>query len=371
MNDKIVVLYIDDEDNNLNSLKASLRREFKVLTALTAEEGLVIAASEEVHVVIADQRMPGMSGIEFFEKLMKVNSDPIRILLTGYSDIASVIDAINKGEVYRFIDKPWNIDQVKIAIINAAEIYFTRKDLKDKNERLEKIHSEMNQFVYSLSHELRGPLMSISGVSKLAKLECKDPSVIEYFDMIDTSTDKLDDYIFKIMDFYRATKIGNKTIEINFNEIVQEQLNLYSSKWNLEGIDIKVKVNQTGLFFTDDSKLKVILNNLFSNAVNYQRENNPEKTIWISVESDNNSASLVFEDNGIGIEHDSLGEVFNLFQRATEKSVGSGLGLYMVKESVTQLGGKILIDSIVDQGTKVTILLPSLAVEEMKKQRVK
>lgn len=370
MTGKIIVLYIDDEDNNLNSLKASLRREFKVLTALTPEEGLNIAATEEVHVVIADQRMPGMTGVEFFEKLMKINPDPIRILLTGYSDIASVIDAINKGEVYRFIDKPWNIEQVKIAIKNAAEIYFTRKDLKEKNERLLKINSEMNQFVYSLSHELRGPLMSISSVSKLAKMENKDPSVKEYFDMIDSSTDKLDDYIFKIMDFYRATKIENKIIEINFSDIVEELLNSYKSKWDLDGVDVIVNVNQSGPFFTDDSKLRVILNNLLSNAYNYQKENNPEKAIWISVESDGNAASLVFEDNGIGIEEDSLGEVFNLFQRATQKSVGSGLGLYMVKESVTQLGGNIEIDSTVNQGTKVAILLPSHPIEQVEKQAV-
>ncbi|WP_373520182.1 hybrid sensor histidine kinase/response regulator [Aquiflexum sp.] len=368
MTNKIIVLYIDDEDNNLNSFKASLRREFKVVTALTAEEGLTIAASEEIHVVIADQRMPGLSGVEFFEKLMKINPDPIRILLTGYSDIASVIDAINKGEVYRFIDKPWNIDQVTVAIRNAAEIYFTRKDLKDKNERLQKIHSEMNQFVYSLSHELRGPLMSISSVSNLAKMESKDRSVMEYFEMIDSATDKLDDYIYKIMDFYRATKIENKTTEIWFNEIVTEQLDSFKKKWNLDGIDVVVNVNQSSSFFSDDSKLKVILNHLFSNAYNYQIENNPNKTIWISIACDDDSVRLVFEDNGIGIEKDFLGEVFNLFQRATQKSVGSGLGLYMVKESVTQLGGKINIESIVNQGTKVTIFLPSLAIVENENQ---
>lgn len=368
MTDKIIVLYIDDEDNNLNSFKASLRREFSVVTALTAEEGLTIAASEEIHVVIADQRMPGMSGVEFFEKLMKINPDPIRILLTGYSDIASVIDAINKGEVYRFIDKPWNIDQVKIAIKNAAEIYFTRKELKDKNERLQKIISEMNQFVYSLSHELRGPLMSISSVSNLAKMESKEPSVREYFEMIDSATDKLDDYIYKIMDFYRATKIENKITEIRFNEIIAEQLDFYRKKWDLSAIEVIVDVNQLGPFFTDDSKLRVILNHLFSNACNYQIENNPNKTIWISITCDSNSVSLVFKDNGIGIEKEFLGQVFNLFQRATQKSVGSGLGLYMVKESVTQLGGEISIDSVVNEGTTVNIFLPSLILAEREKE---
>jgi YesN/AraC family two-component response regulator len=186
-----------------------------VQTAIDAGEGLVLAKNFEFQVVIADQRMPGMTGVEFFEKLVEINPDPIRILLTGYSDITSVIDAINRGEVYRFIDKPWNLEQIKNAILNAAEIFYARKELKEKNTRLEKLHSEMNQFVYSLSHELRGPLMSISGISKLAKMEVKDPDIIEYFDMIDSATLKLDDFIYKMLDFYRSTKIETKVVLFN------------------------------------------------------------------------------------------------------------------------------------------------------------
>jgi response regulator RpfG family c-di-GMP phosphodiesterase len=216
MNKKIHVLYIDDEDNNLKSFRATLRKDFEIFTAINAEEGLRIAQQEEIHVCIADQRMPGMTGTEFFEQMVKINPDPIRILLTGYSDIASVIDAINKGEVYRFIDKPWNIEQIKNSIKNAADIYFMRTELKDKTLKLKKLHSEMNQFVYSLSHELRGPLMSISAVSKLAKMEIEDPHILEYFEMIDSATFKLDDFIYKMLDFYRSTKIDNKISVINF-----------------------------------------------------------------------------------------------------------------------------------------------------------
>src|SRR5690606_41445013 len=123
MKDKIKVLYIDDEDNNLSSFKASLRKDFNITTAMNGEEGLQLAREGDFQVVIADQRMPGMTGVEFFERLVKVKPDPIRILLTGYSDISSVIDAINRGEVYRFIDKPWNIEQIKNTIDTAADIY--------------------------------------------------------------------------------------------------------------------------------------------------------------------------------------------------------------------------------------------------------
>jgi two-component system, sensor histidine kinase and response regulator len=360
MTDKIIVLYIDDEDNNLNSFKASLRKDYKVITAIDAFEGLKIAESEELHVVIADQRMPGLDGVEFFERLMKINPDPVRILLTGYSDIADVIDAINRGQVYKFIDKPWNIEQVKNAIKTAGDIYFARKELKDKNERLQKIHSEMNQFVYSLSHELRGPLMSISGVSKLAKMETKDPSVLEYFDLIDTATNKLDEFIYKMLDFYRSTKIENKVSEIDFEEVMTQQLEIYRQKWDMEGIGINIKISQNSPFNSDDSKIRVILNNLFHNAVVFQKENNATKFINVDIDVSDNIAKIILEDNGVGIENSLVDDVFDLFQRATQKNVGSGLGLYMVKESAIQMGGKVNLESTVDIGTKVIVTLPSL-----------
>ncbi|WP_143962101.1 hybrid sensor histidine kinase/response regulator [Litoribacter populi] len=360
MIEKIKVLYIDDEDNNLNSFKASLRKDFIVHTAINAEAGLEMVKLEEYQVVIADQRMPDITGVEFFEKLIAINPKPIRILLTGYSDIKSVIDAINKGEVYRFIDKPWNIEQIKNAIYNAGEIYFTRKELKDKNDKLKKVHTEMNQFVYSLSHELRGPLMSISGISKLAKLEVKDPEILDYFSMIDHATDKLDDFIYKMLDFYRSTKIENKVVPIDFNKVLNQQFAAYQEKWDLEEVNVEFQVTQEFDFQTDDSKLRVILNNLFGNAFNFQKKDNPYKKIRITVVVTDKEAVIDVFDNGIGIDEKLQKEVFNLFQRATQQNVGSGIGLYMVKESVELMKGNIHLQSNVGEGTHVKVELPNL-----------
>jgi len=359
MTKRIDVLYIDDEDNNLNSFKAALRKEFKVQTAIDAEDGLILAKNYEFQVVIADQRMPGMTGVEFFEKLVEINPDPIRILLTGYSDITSVIDAINRGEVYRFIDKPWNLEQIKNAILNAAEIFNARKELKEKNNRLQKLHSEMNQFVYSLSHELRGPLMSISGISKLAKMEVKDPGIIEYFEMIDSATLKLDDFIYKMLDFYRSTKIENKVVTIKFEDILRQLLDEYKLKWNLDGIEIFLSIDQANVFHSDESKIRVILNNLFSNAFKFQKDD-PGKWIKINIEVNSVGAIIEVSDNGIGIEDKHIDDVFNLFHRATQRNVGSGLGLYMVKESIEQLKGHVILKSVPKIGTKVHVHLPDL-----------
>ena len=132
----INVLYIDDEPNNLNSFKASFRRTFKVFTAESAEEGRKILASEEVHVILSDQRMPKETGIEFFQSILQSHPDPIRILITGYTDINAVIDAINVGQVYKYLTKPWNEDDIKNFIIKAFEVVDLRQKNRELTERL-------------------------------------------------------------------------------------------------------------------------------------------------------------------------------------------------------------------------------------------
>jgi DNA-binding NtrC family response regulator len=138
------VLYVDDEENNLLAFKAAFRREFNVLTAISGARALEILESTEVHIIITDQRMPGMTGVEFLQAVIPKHPGPIRILLTGYSDINAVVDAINKGEVYRYLTKPWDNDFLKTTLHQAYEVYRLRKEnsrlieeLKKANEQLE------------------------------------------------------------------------------------------------------------------------------------------------------------------------------------------------------------------------------------------
>ena len=137
------VLYIDDEVNNLNSFKASFRRDFEIYTASSAKEGRKILDSFEIGVIITDQRMPGMTGIEFLESIISVYPDTIRILLTGFSDINAVMDAINRGQVYKYLVKPWQNDELKMYIENALEIYHLRKENKELANKLKSAYAEL------------------------------------------------------------------------------------------------------------------------------------------------------------------------------------------------------------------------------------
>ena len=141
----IGVLYVDDEVNNLNSFKAAFRRDFDIYTASSAREGRKILDNNEIGVIITDQRMPGMTGIEFLESIIAIYPDTIRILLTGFSDINAVMDAINRGQVYKYLVKPWQNDELKMYIENALEIYNLRKENKELSHKLELANLEIER----------------------------------------------------------------------------------------------------------------------------------------------------------------------------------------------------------------------------------
>jgi response regulator RpfG family c-di-GMP phosphodiesterase len=137
------ILYVDDEENNLNSFRAALRRDYNVFTALSGEEGMEILSKNDIHVVVTDQRMPHMTGVQFLQHI-PVDQDNIRIILTGFTDMESIIEAINTGKVYRYIKKPWDKDELKITIDNAVETVMLRRnnkkliyELQVNNEQLE------------------------------------------------------------------------------------------------------------------------------------------------------------------------------------------------------------------------------------------
>lgn len=132
----ISVLYVDDEVHNLNAFKASFRRLFNVFIAESAVEGRKILETENIQIIITDQRMPVTTGIEFLESIIPDFPEPIRILLTGYADINAVIDAINRGQVYKYIQKPWMEDDLRINIEKAFEIYTLRKENRELTESL-------------------------------------------------------------------------------------------------------------------------------------------------------------------------------------------------------------------------------------------
>lgn len=134
--EKVNVLYVDDEENNLTAFRATFRRDFTVFTAISADAAQIILSENEIHVLITDQRMPGTLGTQLLEKAVSKYPDQIRILLTGFSDMDALSDAINKGQIYKYLQKPWNDEELKETIRQAHQIYRIRKDQVELTEKL-------------------------------------------------------------------------------------------------------------------------------------------------------------------------------------------------------------------------------------------
>ncbi|MCX6188143.1 MAG: response regulator [Bacteroidetes bacterium] len=134
---KIQVLYVDDERNNLVSFRANFRIDFDVFIAESADEGREILNHNKINVIITDQRMPIKSGVEFLEEIMKDFPDPVRILLTGYTDMETVIEAVNKGKIYQYVRKPYIAEKLKKLIFDAFQTYEASQKIKRDNEQYE------------------------------------------------------------------------------------------------------------------------------------------------------------------------------------------------------------------------------------------
>jgi len=135
-NTAINILYVDDEANNLVSFKAVFRVKYNVQTAISGEEAIKVLQNHPINIIITDQRMPQMTGVEFLESILGEYPDPIRILLTGYADMNAVIDAINKGKIFHYLTKPWNEEELEMTIKRAYEIYKQKMDEKEMNKKL-------------------------------------------------------------------------------------------------------------------------------------------------------------------------------------------------------------------------------------------
>ena len=153
--DKIKVLYIDDEINNLTAFKASFRRIFDIYIAESADEGMEVLNNNSIQIVLSDQKMPGKTGVDFFEEIKESHPAPMRILITAYGDIESIIDAINKGDVYRYISKPWNNYELQLTIENAFQIYELKEQNTNLNLKYKKVFSDSTDPIVLLDEQCR------------------------------------------------------------------------------------------------------------------------------------------------------------------------------------------------------------------------
>jgi signal transduction histidine kinase len=233
------------------------------------------------------------------------------------------------------------------------------ENLQGTNEELSKRNTELDNFVYSVSHDLRAPIASVLGLINLAKKDVDVHMKDMYLDMILKSAIQQDHFIMEILDQSRNSRLEVKREEILFRPLIDETFNQLKFATNAGlGVEKVIKINQEQPFFSDRWRLKVILNNIISNAIRYRNGRDP--VIKVNVDITEQAAAVAIEDNGKGIEKDHLPNIYKMFYRATDDGAGSGLGLYIVKEAIEKLNGHINIESEVGKGTTVTLKIPAL-----------
>jgi signal transduction histidine kinase len=237
--------------------------------------------------------------------------------------------------------------------------------LRKQNEELTKINKELDSFVYSVSHDLRSPLSSILGLVNVAKLDQQKSkeTVNSYFEMIERSVLKLDETLREILDYSRNARGELIIAEVDLAQLIGNSIDQLK---HLKGHgDIKKQINIHGhtALYSDAYRLSVILGNLISNAIKYRDDYKPNQFINISATITPAHVVLVITDNGIGIHPDYLRNVFNMFYRATDRSQGAGLGLYIVKEMVEKLEGSIIINSELGKETLISLTIPNKLLE--------
>jgi len=235
--------------------------------------------------------------------------------------------------------------------------------LIEQNKKLKKINDELDRFIYSVSHDIRAPLSSVTGLVNLYKME-RNPEIKDvYVNHIESSISRLNNYTSDIVDFVRNGRTEPTPVRIKIEEFLN---NIYAQLDHLipiNQISFEVYTNGIEEIISDQERLGIILRNIFSNSIKYANRSS-DSYIKCEIEQVNSKHIIRIKDNGIGIEASQIDKVFNMFHRGSELSDGSGLGLYIARETAEVLGGEINISSKFMEFTELSIELPKLHLQD-------
>lgn len=244
--------------------------------------------------------------------------------------------------------------------IQLKENKLKSKLLKKRNKELKKLNKELDNFLYSTAHDLRSPLTSLLGLLNLIKYENKQEVLDPYFDLMKNSIHRMESFISQIVNYAKNKRIGIHYEKVDLPELINE---IFENHRFVEGSEKILKdimiMNDHLPFVSDRSRLLIIFNNLISNGIRYADFRKTLSFIKIQITISDEEITIYFSDNGIGISEDHLPKIFDMFYRADLTSKGSGLGLYILKESIASLDGKVNVNSKVFEGTRFEIHLPN------------
>lgn len=231
------------------------------------------------------------------------------------------------------------------------------EQLLKANNNLVQTNKELDMFVYSASHDLKAPLASLKGLLNLYDNEGDQSGKNHLVDMMKINVSKLDDFIGEVLDYSKNSRTELTYEIIDFDQLISDILTSYQYMDNTDRVKVNIDIT-SDTYKSDKNRLRIILNNLISNSIRYSDSSKEHSYLNISVKKENKIITIRIEDNGLGIEKEHLKKVFDMFYRANDQSVGSGLGLYIVKEAINALSGKIELQSESGIGSKFSVHIP-------------
>lgn len=268
-----------------------------------------------------------------------------------------ILGVLSSVLVVLFIIKR-NSESEASLIANKDKLESLASELQTKNEELQKANDELDRFVYSTSHDLRAPLTTLLGLIEITKVSDNNGEKKKYFEMMTSRIHEMEGFIKEITDYSRNTRLDINREQVIIKEIVDNLEDSFSVLANNAKVKLSHDLPKDLETTTDRLRLNVILNNLLANGIKYHDPSKDKRYVKISASKEGTTLIINIEDNGIGISEDYQDKIFDMFFRASNNSSGSGLGLYIVKETLDKIGGTISFRSKQRIGSKFTIKLP-------------
>ncbi len=369
------VLYVDDDTSNLVVLQAACGDEFRVETATSGAEALEFLARREVAVLLADQRMPGMTGVELFEVTADRYPDTVRVLITAFSDLSSAIDAINRGKIRRYLRKPWEPAELKAALREALDLYQTRRKLQQLERRMletERTYA-LGVVAAGFAHEVRNPLASLTmnldvAMLRLDRLDQSlrsgglgDPADADGVSVIRQQLESAVHAVEQVRSITDGIDLSHRRTDreaiADLRQVLDLTMTFVRSTLHRRA-RVETDLAEVPRVTGSPSKLGQVVTNLLVNAVQAMPDRpRDQNVIRIELTSDDGTVRLVVSDNGSGIPDDMVDRIFDPFF-TTKSEGGTGIGLAISRTIVEEAGGRIEVSSRLGDGTRFTVTLP-------------
>lgn len=351
----VKVLFVDDDEANLVVCEAACGDDFDVLTATSADAALELMKREEVGVIVADQRMPGTTGVELLERVRVDYPDTVRVLITAYSDIQAAIAAINRGRVRRYLRKPWEPGELKAELRDALDIYAMSRKLSAMDVRLretERVYA-LGIVAASIAHEMKNPMMWVTNSLSFAQNELRKLSdqsgsgpIKARLEEIEASLTDTRTGVDRVVDIVRGIELPTRsdagTLKpVDFAEVLRLSLRLVSGEL-MRCASLELDVTCAPKVKASATKLGQVVLNLIVNAMQAVASRpRSENTISVRLRVEDAWTVLEVADNGPGISEQDLGRIFDPFF-TSKAGVGTGLGLAISRRIVEELDGSLV-----------------------------